>query len=143
VRFFYSGIARSHIPLILPKEIHNLSAAPDTCRWSDRRSNYSEVGFTAEMSDAPRTPVSRPLRHSSTARIGCSSDHGRLAMIDTDGRLLTLRGWLPSVDEIGSPQCVVGGNGVVAATGRRSAAPVLVAGLIVVVTIRSAGRFLH
>jgi len=53
-----------------------------------------------------------------------------------------LAGWLPSVGEVGSPQCVVDGNGVVAA-GCSSAAPVLVAGLIVVVFIRFAGLFLH
>jgi len=49
---------------------------------------------------------------------------------------------LPSVGEVGSPQCVVGGYVVVPA-GYLSAAPVLVAGLFVVVSIRFAGRFLH
>jgi len=45
-----------------------------------------------------------------------------------------LTGWLPSVGEVGSPQCVVGGNGMVAARCL-SAASVLVVGLIAVVTI--------
>jgi len=50
--------------------------------------------------------------------------------------------WWPLVGEVGNPQCVVGGNSVVAAS-YLSVAPVLVAGLTVVVTIRSAGQYLH
>ncbi|KAF0768097.1 trimethylguanosine synthase-like [Aphis craccivora] len=84
-----SGIARSHIPLIL-----TLSAAPElVAGLIVARSNYSKVDFTAEMSDVSRMPVSQRLRHRSTARRGCSSDHGPSGQDRyTDSRLLTLRG---------------------------------------------------